>query len=81
MRPIALGRKNYLFAGSPKGAEWAALFYSLLASCQLNHINPFDYLYDVLCRINDHPVNRLDELLPGRWQPIHRPEDRWNTPG
>lgn len=81
MRPIALGRKNYLFAGSPNGAEWAALFYSLLASCQLNDINPFDYLYDVLWRINDHPVNRLDELLPDRWQPLRRPEDRWNNPG
>jgi len=80
MRPIALGRKNYLFAGSHDGARWAALFYSLLGSCQLNDVNnPFDYLYDVLWRINDHPVNRLDELLPDRWKPIRKPQDYWDT--
>jgi transposase len=72
MRPIALGRKNYLFAGSPDGARRAALFYSLLSCCQLNGINPNDYMYDVLSRIGNHPVNRLDELLPDQWQPLNK---------
>lgn len=77
-RPVALGRKNYLFAGSPEGAKRAALFYSLLACCQLHGLNPFHYLYDVLWRINDHPLNQLDQLLPDRWQPIRKPDDDHN---
>lgn len=58
MRPIALGRKNYLFAGSDRGGEVAATFYSLLETCKLNNINPQEYLADVLSRIADYPVKQ-----------------------
>lgn len=68
IRPVALGRKNYLFAGSHRAAARAAGLYSLFGSCKINHINPFDWLSDVIARISDHPVNNLDELLPHRWQ-------------
>ncbi len=67
IRPVALGRKNYLFAGSHEGAKRAAVLYSLLACCKLNKVNPKDWLTDVLKRINAHPVSRIAELLPHRW--------------
>ncbi len=60
----ALGRKNYLFAGSDAGGERAAAIYSLIGTAKLNGIDPEAYLRDVLTRIADHPVNRIDELLP-----------------
>lgn len=69
IRPVALGRKNYLFAGSHSGAEKAAMVYSLLGSCKLQDINPYDYLQDMLERLPEHPVNRLYELLPPNWKP------------
>ena len=69
IRPVALGRKNYLFAGSHSGAEKAAMVYSLLGSCKLQDINPYDYLQDVLERLPEHPVNQLHELLPPNWKP------------
>ena len=61
---VALGRKNYLFAGSDAGGERAAAIYSLIGSAKLNGIDPEAYLRDVLMCIADHPVNRIDELLP-----------------
>jgi transposase len=64
IRPLALGRKNYLFAGSHEGARWAATFYSFIATCKLHDVNPYRWLRDVLIRIQDHPVNRIAELLP-----------------
>lgn len=70
IRPIALGRKNYLFAGSHDGAKRLALFYSLLGSCKMNGINPFAWLNDVLTRIQDHKASQLEELLPHRWKPL-----------
>jgi len=69
IRPVALGRKNYLFAGSHAGAERAAIVYSLLGSCKLQNINPYDYLPDVLQRLPEQPVNRLAQLLPPLWKP------------
>ncbi len=63
IRPLALRRKNY-FAGSHDGAKRAALFYSLFATCKLNGIDPYWWMRDVLMRIQDHPINRLRELLP-----------------
>jgi hypothetical protein len=69
IRPVALGRKNYLFAGSHAGAERAAMIYSLLGSCKLQNINPYEYLLDVLQRLPEHSVNRLAELLPPLWKP------------
>jgi len=64
IRPIALGRKNYLFAGSSRGAERAAMFYSFFGTCKKNDVNPFDWLKKVLEVIPQHKVNRLHELLP-----------------
>ena len=64
IRPLALGRKNYLFAGSHDAAQRSAIFYSLFATCKLNNIEPFSWLKNVLTIIKDHPVNRIEELLP-----------------
>lgn len=64
LRVVALGRKNYLFAGSNPGAERAAAIYSLLGTARLNRINPERYLKHVLTHIADHPINRIAELLP-----------------
>jgi hypothetical protein len=69
IRPVALGRKNYLFAGSEKAAQNAAIIYSLLASCKQNQIDPFTWLRDVLQTLPDYPVNQVADLLPHRWQP------------
>lgn len=68
MRPIALGRKNYLFAGSDRGGKTAATFYSLIETCKLNNINPQEYLADVLNHIADHPIKKVGQLLPYNWQ-------------
>jgi len=64
IRPIAIGRKNYLFAGSERGAERAAMFYSFFATCKKNDVNPFDWLKKVLEVIPEHKVSKLHELLP-----------------
>jgi transposase len=71
LRGIALGRKNYLFAGSDTGGESAAIVCTLIETARLNGIEPFVYLRDVLGRIADHPINRLDELLPWTWAARH----------
>ena len=67
IRPLALGRKNYLFAGSDTGGERAATIYSLIETAKLNGIDPEAYLRDILARIADHPINRIGELLPWCW--------------
>ena len=64
VRGIGVGRKNYLFFGSDSGGERAAIIYSLIETCKLNHIDPQRYLHYVLERIADHPINRIAELLP-----------------
>jgi transposase len=64
LRTVAIGRKNYLFAGSDNGGERAAAIYSLLGSAKLNGIDPEAYMIAVLRRIADHPINRIAELLP-----------------
>jgi transposase len=64
IRPIALGRKNYLFAGSHEAAKYAAMIYSFLGTCKLNNIEPFQWLKDTLKRIPDHSIQKLEELLP-----------------
>jgi hypothetical protein len=67
MRKIALGRRNYLFAGSDRGGERAAAIYTLVVTARLNGLNPEAYLKDILTRIADgHPINRIDELMPWR---------------
>jgi transposase len=69
IRPVAIGRKNYLFAGSHEAAQRSAMLYSLLGTCKLHGINPFTWLRDVLQRIGNHPINKIDELLPHKWKP------------
>ena len=69
LRGVALGHKNYLFAGSDTGGERAAVIYSLIGSAKLNDLDPEAYLQEVLTRIADHPINRIDELLPWNLNP------------
>jgi transposase len=70
IRPLALGRKNWLFAGSERGARATALFLGLIQSCKACEVNPWEYFNDMLRRIMSHSVNRLRELLPDQWQPL-----------
>lgn len=70
IRPVAIGRKNYLFAGSHEAAQRSAMLYSLLGTCKLHGINPFIWLRDVLQRIPTHPINKIEELLPHIWKPL-----------
>ena len=74
LRGVSLGRKNYLFMGSDAGGERAAAIYSLVESAKLNGLDPEAYLRDVLTRIADHPINRMDELLP--WNIGRRADDQ-----
>ena len=69
-KPVALGRKNWLFAGSDKGGQTAAVLMSLCTTCKELEINPEAYLRDVLDRISTHPASRLEELLPDRWKAL-----------
>ncbi len=66
IRPVAIGRKNYLFAGSHEAAQQAAMIYSFLGTCKINNIEPFSWLKDVLQKIQDHSIQKLDELLPAK---------------
>lgn len=68
IRPIALGRKNYLFAGSHDAAQRSAVIYSLLATCKKHSVNPQAWMADVLARIPTHPAKRVAELLPNNWE-------------
>jgi transposase len=68
LRGIALGRKSWLFAGSDRGGERAAVMYTLIQTARLNDVDPQAWLADVLARINDHNIHRLEELLPWNWK-------------
>ena len=70
IRPVAIGRKNYLFAGSHDAAQESAMIYSLLGTCKMHKINPWEWLKDVLTRLPDHPINKIKELLPHNWKPL-----------
>src|ERR1017187_5386365 len=79
LRAVALGRKNYLFAGSDKGGERAATLYSLIGTAKLNGLDPESYLRNVLSRLPDHPISRIAELLPWNVTPPvadHSPEPK-----
>lgn len=67
VRPLAIGRKNWLFVGSPNGGKAAAVLFSLVQTCRNLEINPQEYLEDIMRRIMDHSAQRLDELLPDQW--------------
>ena len=68
MRSIAMGRKNWTFAGSDSGGRRAAAIYTLIETAKLNDIDPRAWLADVLARIADHPAKRIAELLPWNWR-------------
>jgi IS66 C-terminal element len=68
-RSIAIGRKNWTFAGSDAGGDRAAAIYTLIETCKMNDVDPQAWLADVLARLPDHPAHRLDELLPWNWIP------------
>jgi transposase len=69
LRGIALGRKSWLFCGSDRGGQRAAVMYSLIVTAKMNRVDPQAWLADVLARIATHPAHRLDELLPWNWTP------------
>jgi transposase len=69
LRGIASGRKSWLFAGSDRGGQRAAVMYSLIVSAKMNDIDPQAWLAYVLANMARHPINRLDELLPWNWRP------------
>jgi len=69
LRGIAVGRHNWTFAGSDEGGRRAAAIYTLIETAKLNSIDGQAWLADVLARLPDHPVRRIDELLPWNWQP------------
>lgn len=68
LRGVALGRRNWMFVGSTKGGDASALFYSLVETCRLNGVEPEAWFTDVIARIGNHPINRIDELLPWNWR-------------
>ena len=68
IRPVAIGRKNYLFAGSHASAQRSAIFYSLLSTCKNYGINPVEWLEDVLTRVAGSPINKIQDLLPQNWK-------------
>jgi len=70
LRGVAVGRRNWTFFGSDTGGKTAAVLTSFMATCRRIRIDPFRYLRDVLGRIAEHPVNKLDELLPANWKPV-----------
>ena len=67
IRPLALGRKNWLFVGSEEGGEVAAILFSLVQSCKASGVNPEKYLGDVMKRLMSHNAQKLNELLPDQW--------------
>ena len=71
IKPLALGRKNWMFAGSDAGGKRAATIYTILQTATLNGLDPEAYLREVLASIADHPINRIDQLLPWNWAAHH----------
>ncbi len=76
IRPIAVGRKNWLFAGSVRGGQAAATIYTLVESCKMAGVDPYAYLTDVLLRVATHPASRVEELLPTSWMGLVSAEVR-----
>ena len=81
MRCVAMGRKNWTFAGSDAGGQRAAAIYTLIETCKLNDVDPRAWLADVLKRLPDHPAKRINELLPWNWVPqIAMDRAAWSRP-
>jgi transposase len=74
IRPVAIGRKNWLFAGSVRGGQAAATIYTLIECCKLAGVDPHAYLADVLVRVATHPASRVEELLPASWRRLFGPD-------
>lgn len=70
IRNIAMGRRNWLFCWTELGAEHVGIIQSLLSTCRLHNVNPYDYLVDVLQRVSEHPASRIEELTPRRWKDL-----------
>jgi transposase len=68
IRPVAIGKKNYLFAGFHEAVQHSAMLYSLLGTIKLHDVNPFNWLKNVLSRIATHSINKVQDLLPHIWQ-------------
>ena len=75
LRGIALGRKSWLFAGSDRGGERAAIMLTLIQTAKLNNVDPQAWLADVLARIADHKITDLAALLPWNWNSLRRMDD------
>jgi transposase len=73
VRPVAVGRRNWLFAGSVRGGCAAATIYTLVESCKKADVDPYRYLADVLIRVATHPASRVDDLIPANWKRIFGP--------
>ena len=71
IRAVALGRKNWTFAGSDEGGRRAAAIYTLIQTAKLNDVDPQAWLADILARLQDHPAKRIDQLLPWNWKREH----------
>jgi hypothetical protein len=71
LRSVVIGRKNWMFAGSQRGGEAAAIFFSLIESCRRNQVNVFAWMRDHFTRLPDHPITRLDEFFPHNWKQQH----------
>lgn len=72
IRPVAIGRKNYLFCGSHEAAKRSAMLYSLLGTCKLHGVNPYTWLKEVLICIPQHPITKMKELLPHHCLPAQK---------
>ena len=76
IRPIAVGRRNWLFAGSERGGEAAAICYSILGSCRAAGVDPFEYIADVLIKVATHPASKIADLVPARWAELRKTADQ-----
>jgi len=79
IRPIALGRKNWMFCWSEVGAEAVGIFQSLLSTCRLHGVDPYEYLVDVLQRVDDHPMSDVEALTPRLWKQRFAEQPRKST--
>jgi transposase len=80
VRGVAVGRKNWTFAGSDAGGHRAAAILTLIETCKMNDVDPEAWLTDILARLPDHPAKRINELLPWNWKLRHQPQAKADGP-